>query len=161
MDLFNNLSRTLRELFVLSVTLPGLITTQLLLAIGQHFLKEILGLAPSPTEVRTAMAEILTSGLLKVTDSSKYGIRSRSEDDELYTFFDEAQEALRARVDPRSQLALQRAPLRLLNHQKESRVANTIYHQIRIGLTLLDGPDEKSLDQVHKLSRAMLKTLRS
>jgi type I restriction enzyme M protein len=160
--LLMTLSPTSRELLVLSVTLPGLITTQLLLAIGQSLLTQILGLTPTPTEVRTALAEVLTSGLLRVVHHTNDEQWHMGENDDLYTFVnDDARDALRARVDPRSQRALERALLDLLNHRAESWSKDSIYHQIRVGLTLLDEPTDDVVEKIHELPYEMLSDLRS
>ena len=116
---------------MLSVTLPGYITLQILLAIGQHFLNEFLGIKLSPTEVRTALSEVLTSGLLKSVDSQEEEHYSLSADDELYNFVnDEAVDALLTYIKPTSKAALQRALLKLLNKHKRQWSTNSINHKI-------------------------------
>ena len=159
-QLLSTLSPTSRELLVLSAALPGVVTTHLWLAIGQRFLKELLGLSPSPTEVRTAMSEVLTSGLFKA--ASQPQAQQRSIDDEVYVFVnDEARSALRACLEPRSELALQRALLALLRSNEEAWRTHTVYHQIRVGLTILEEPDQESLALIHELPTEMLVDLRS
>ena len=159
-QLLSNLSPASKELLVLSVTLPGYITLQILLAIGQHFLNEFLGIELSPTEVRTALSEVLTSGLLKSVDPQEEHY-SLSADDELYSFVNsEARDALLTYIKPTSKAALQRALLRLLNKHQKQWSANSINHKILLAITILEEQDQHNPELIHELPTAILDGLR-